>query len=643
MCGIAGVLERGVRSARALEETARGMAAPLVHRGPDAGGVWTDADAGVGFGHRRLSVIDLSPAGAQPMVSACGRFVISYNGEAYNAAELRAELEARGARLRGHSDTEAVLEACAAWGVEAAARRLIGMFAFALWDRAGRRLHLVRDRMGIKPLYWCATPERFSFASELTGLRAHPAFEAEIDRDAVDAFLALDYIPAPHSIWRGVSKLEPGTVLSVAAGTPDRVEIAPYWTLADAARKGAADRFAGSFEDAADELERLLSDAVERRMIADVPLGAFLSGGIDSSTVVALMQRHSPRPVKTFTIGFSNGAFDEAPHARAVARHLGTDHHEHYVTPDEIRQHGPAIMAHVDEPLSEPSLLQSWVLCRMARRQVTVALSGDGGDELFGGYPRHFAAERIVDHPAHRFGPLAQASIRHVVPSLPRILRKAVRLMPRMRDGRSAPLSNMEIMVLARTLHDPALVHHALAHGDFDGPSPRGRGPEMDRIDAWLRQTGPLSASERQQFIDAAGYLPDYLLARYDRMSMAVSLEIRVPILDHRIVEFAYSLPPAMKVQGTRTKRILRDVLGRHVPEVLFERAKRGFGAPFALWLKGPLRGWARDLMHEDSVRRHGILDPKAARAIDRRLRAGVFRRPDFRRLALAAWCEANL
>ena len=307
MCGIAGTIERDLPSASTLEETARRMAAPLVHRGPDADGTWTDAEAGVGFGHRRLSIVDLSPAGAQPMVSASGRFVISYNGEIYNTHELRPELEARGIRFRGHSDTEVLLEACAAWGVAAAAKRLIGMFAFALWDRAERCLYLVRDRIGIKPLYYCATAERFTFASELTGLRAHPRFEAEIDRDAVDAFLALDYIPAPWSIYRGVRKLEQGMVLRVDCGALDAVRIEPYWTLEEAARTGAADRFTGTLDEAADELERLLSDAVKRRMVADVPLGAFLSGGIDSSAVVALMQKQSARPVKTFTIGFRGG------------------------------------------------------------------------------------------------------------------------------------------------------------------------------------------------------------------------------------------------------------------------------------------------------------------------------------------------
>ena len=644
MCGIAGTIEREVRSAAALEETARRMAVPLVHRGPDADGVWADADAGVGFGHRRLSIVDLSPAGEQPMVSASGRFAISYNGEVYNTDELRPELEARGIRFRGHSDTEVLLEACAAWGVTAAAKRLIGMFAFALWDRAERCLYLVRDRIGIKPLYYCAMAERFTFASELTGLRAHPCFEAEIDRDAVDAFLALDYIPAPWSIYRGVRKLEQGTVLRVDCGALDAVRIEPYWTLEEAARTGAANRFTGTLEEAADELELLLSDAVKRRMVADVPLGAFLSGGIDSSAVVALMQKHSARPVKTFTIGFREGAFDEAPYARAVAEHLGTDHREHYVTDGEIREHGPAIMGHHDEPFSEPSVMQVWLLCRLARREVTVALSGEGGDELFGGYPRHVSAERLAKHPALGYRPFVRSLVHRAIPTAPRFLRSIVRRLPAMRAGLPTPLSSTEIKVLAAGIHTPQLIHHCLAHGDVEVSSGQAARPTLpiSRVNAWLEQTEALSAAERQQYIDAAGYLPDYLLTRYDRLSMNVSLEGRVPVLDHRIVEFAYRLPAAMKVNGLETKRILRRILGRHVPSALFERPKVGFGAPMRVWLKGPLREWAESLICGDTVRRHDVLDAQTARAMQRRLRVGKFSRPDFRRLALAAWYETH-
>ena len=642
MCSIAGVVERGVRSAALLEEIARKMAAPLVHRGPDADGVWTDADTGVGIGHRRLSIIDLSPAGAQPMVSASGRLAISYNGEIYNAAELRAELEARGVRFRGHSDTEVLLEACAAWGVERAARRLIGMFAFAVWDRGERCLYLVRDRIGIKPLYYRATAERFSFASELTGLRAHPEFRAEIDRDAVDAFLALDYIPTPYSIYRGVRKLEPGTILRVDFGALDRVEIAPYWTLEEAARKGAADRFAGTFEEAADELERLLSDAVKRRMISDVPLGAFLSGGIDSSTVVALMQRQSAKPVKTFTIGFSEGAFDEAAHARAIAQHLGTDHCEHYVTDEEIREHGPAIIGHHDEPFADTSLLPTRFLSRLARREVTVALSGDGGDELFGGYPRHLAAERILGHPALEFGPVAKSLIHRSIPRAPRPLRSGLWALLEKDADPSKRLKAGEIKHLARGIHCPRLLHHSLAHGNVGLLRGRVDGPRIavNPVNRWIGESEALTPSERQQYIDTAGYLPDNILTKVDRASMAVSLEVRVPVLDHRIVEFAFRLPPAMKTDGLETKHTLRTVLNRHLPKSMFERPKQGFRAPVGAWLRGPLREWADGLVSGALASQQGIVDRRAMSSTLRRLRVGRCTQTDFRRIALAAWCK---
>ena len=645
MCGIAGVIERDGGVAPSLEAVAWKMVAPLVHRGPDAGGVWVDAEAGVAIGHRRLSIIDLSPAGAQPMVSASGRYVLSYNGEIYNTAELRAELEARGTAFRGHSDTEVVLEGCAAWGVERAAGRLIGMFAFALWDRTERRLYLVRDRMGIKPLYYSATPGRFSFASELTGLRAQPGFDRAIDRDAVEAFLALDYIPAPHSIFRDARKLEPGTILRVDGAAPARVEITPYWTLAEVARMGAADRFPGTFEEAADELERLLADAVKRRMVSDVPLGAFLSGGIDSSTVVALMQKQSAKPVRTFTIGFASGAFDEAPWAKAVAEHLGTDHTEHYVTDEEVREHAPAIMGHHDEPFADNSLIPTWLVSRLARSGVTVALTGDGGDELFGGYNRHLSAARIANHPAFGYSPVAKELYRGMIALLPRQLRVATNKFHKADTGSFEPLSSTELRILAFALHRPGLLHHRLVHGTirFSGNKPAAPRLAIDPLSVWLEESKFLSPAERQQYIDALSYLPCDILTKVDRASMAISLEARVPILDHRIVEFSYRLPPMMKAYETGTKRILRNVLGRYVPERTFDRKKRGFAAPVRLWMQGPLRDWADSLMGKDSVLRYDVLDSAAAKSTLWRLRRGQFRRADFRRIVLAAWCERNL
>ncbi len=645
MCGIAGSIERNLRAAPALEDMAWKMIVPLVHRGPDAGGVWLDAEAGVAIGHRRLSIIDLSPAGAQPMVSASRRYVLSYNGEIYNTAELRAELEARGVVFRGHSDTEVLLEGCATWGVEQTAKRLIGMFAFALWDRMERCIYLVRDRMGIKPLYYSATPERFSFASELTGLRAHPGFDRAIDQDAVEAFRALDYIPAPHSIFRDARKLEQGSILRVAAAAPTEVEITPYWTLADTVQRACADRFCGSFEEATDELEHLLSDAVKRRMVSDVPLGAFLSGGIDSSTVVALMQKQSAKPVQTFTIGFPGGAFNEAPWAKAIAEHLGTDHTEHYVTPEEVLEHGPSIMAHHDEPFADNSLLPTRFVSRLARRDVTVALTGDGGDELFGGYDRHLAARRIANHPVLDYGPVGKALYRGLIPLLPRRLRLATNKFYNAISGSFEHLSSTELRMVAISIGNPEQIPYRLAHGRirFSGGKAVAPRAAVAAIDAWLEQSKALSVSERQQYIDAAGYLPDDILAKVDRASMAVSLEARVPVLDHRIVEFAYRLPPAMKAGGSGTKRILRAILARHIPEALFERRKRGFVAPVMLWLHGPLRDWADSLMQKEAVLRHGIIDPAAAKAIQRRLHGGRLRRSDFRWVALAAWCDVNL
>ncbi|MCY4319723.1 MAG: asparagine synthase (glutamine-hydrolyzing) [Alphaproteobacteria bacterium] len=643
MCGIAGAIEGRLRAAPALEDIAWKMVVPLAHRGPDSGGVWVDAEAGIALGHRRLSIIDLSPAGAQPMVSTSGRYVLSYNGEIYNTDDLRSELEARGAVFRGRSDTEVLLEACAAWGVEQTARRLIGMFAFALWDCRGRCLYLVRDRMGIKPLYYSAAPERFLFASELTGLRAHPSFDRTVDREAVEAFLALDYVPAPHSIFRDARKLQPGTILRVSAAAPTAVEITPYWTLAEAAQRGAANRFPGSFEDATDELERLLSDAVQRRMVSDVPLGAFLSGGIDSSTVVALMQKQSAQPVRTFTIGFANAAFDEAPFAKAIAGHLGTDHTEHYLTPGEILEHGPAVLAHHDEPFADNSLLPTRFVSHLARRDVTVALTGDGGDELFGGYHRHLAAERIANHPAMSYGPGGKALYRGLIPLLPRRLRAATN---RLHRGRAfEPLSTTEMRMLAVAIANPEQIACRLAHGRIrcvggKGVAPRAIAPAMA---AWLEESRVLAASERQQYIDAASYLPDDILTKVDRASMAVSLEARVPVLDHRIVEFAWRLPPAMKTDGSGTKRILRSLLARYVPEDLFQRPKRGFVGPLSSWLQGPLCDWADSLLRKEVNLRRGVVDPAAAEAARRRLRGGRFRPADFRQVVLAAWCDAHL
>ena len=628
-----------------MEESARRMAEPLEHRGPDAGGVWTDAEAGVGMGHRRLSIIDLSSTGAQPMVSASGRFVISYNGEIYNAGELRKELERRGTVFRGRSDTEVVLEACAAWGVKTAVRRVIGMFAFAVWDRVDRSFHLVRDRLGIKPLYYCASPDRFLFASEITALRAHPNFSGTIDQDAIGAFMRLDYIPAPFTIFREVRKLRPGRILRVDVASLAEPRSEAYWSLHEAMQAGLRDRFKGTVEEAAERLERLLADAVGRRMVSDVPLGAFLSGGIDSSTVVALMQSQSTRPVKTFSIGFHEAKFNEAPHAKAIAEHLGTDHCEHYIGRSEIREAGPEIMAGHDEPFADPSLLPTALLSRLARREVTVALSGDGGDEAFGGYDRHRMVGNILGHPAFGYPYAARALIRFAMPLLPPFLRTRTQALPAMRCADSVRLSSRELKMLARCIGRPEAVHYCLAHGSIRYSSGRLTGSRLaiESVRGWLAECAALSAVERQQYIDASGYLPDDILTKVDRASMGTSLEVRVPVLDHRVIEFAFRLPPGLKTGAVESKRILRRVLGRHVPERLFNRPKQGFGAPVRRWMEGPLREWALDLMRSGFVVQQGALPARDAQWTTRRLQAGYCRSADFRRIALAAWYERHL
>ena len=641
MCGIAGFVERDHGSI-ALEESVRRMVAPLRHRGPDADGVWTDAGAGVGMGHRRLSIIDLSSTGAQPMVSASGRFVISYNGEVYNAEELRKELERCGAVFRGSSDTEVLLEACAAWGIRAAVRRVVGMFAFAIWDCADRSLHLIRDRLGIKPLYYCAAPDRFLFASEITALQAHSKFSGTIDQDAIDAFMTLDYIPAPHTIFREVRKLRPGRILRVDVATLAAPRCEAYWSLNGG---GGRNRFKGTMEEASEELERLLSDAVGRRMVSDVPLGAFLSGGIDSSTVVALMQRQSTRPVKTFSIGFNEAKYNEAPHAKLIAEHLGTDHCEHFISRSEIREVGPEIMAGHDEPFADPSLFPTALLSRLARQQVTVALSGDGGDEAFGGYDRHRMVGNVMGHPAFGYSFVAKTLIRFAMTVLPPFLRTRTQVLPGLRRADSVRLSSRELSILARCIRRPEAAHYCLAHGRIRYSSRRLTGSQLaiESVQKWLAECATLSAVERQQYIDASGYLPDDILTKVDRASMSTSLEVRVPLLDHRVVEFAFHLPPALKTGAVESKRILRRVLSRHVPEPLFDRPKQGFGAPVRRWMQGPLREWALDLMRSGFAVQQGALQARQTQWTVRRLQAGYCRSADFRRIALAAWCQRHL
>ncbi len=612
MCGIAGLWDRRAEmAAEVLAGTARAMADVMAYRGPDAGGIWCDVAAGVGLGHRRLAIVDLSPAGAQPMVSSCGRYVLSYNGEVFNADDLRPELVAAGRSFRGHSDTEVIVEGIAVWGLKATVERLIGMFAFALWDRQERVLTLVRDRLGIKPLYWARFGSVLLFGSELKALRVHDGWTPELNRDAVASFLRLAYVPGPHTIYRGVSKLPPGSILTARAD--GSVEIESYWTLEDVARAGQAARFQGSDAEAIDALDTLLNDAVRRRMVADVPLGAFLSGGIDSSTVVALMQANSPRPVRNFSIGFHEEGFDEAQHAAKVARHLGTDHTELYVSPAHALDIIPQLPAMYDEPFADASQIPTFLVSEMTREHVTVALSGDGGDELFAGYNRYFQARTalrrlgLLPHPARH---LAAAVLRGVPAPAWTSLSQLIPTRHR------PPQLGDKIHKLARVMTGGSEDFYRLITSHWTDPD----SVVVDGCEtAGLIQHPGLAALvpdrvERMQYIDTLTYLPDDILTKVDRASMAVSLEARVPLLDHRVVAFSWTLPPRLKIRGGTGKWLLRQVLDRYVPRALVERPKMGFGVPIDSWLMGPLRPWAEALLDESRLRREGVFDPAPIR-----------------------------
>lgn len=611
MCGIAGFHAFGEESPEAMDRCVRRMTDVLEKRGPDSEGFWVDPQQGIALGHRRLSIVELSPLGHQPMVSASGRSVIIYNGEIYNFTEIRAELEARGVRFRGRSDTEVLLEACEAFGIEKAVQRCIGMFTFALWDRHACTLYLVRDRLGIKPLYWGQGGNTFLFGSELKALRQHPDFAAEIDRDALAAYARYNYIPAPRSIYRGIRKLRPGCILSVRAGS-EPVET-PFWSMAEAVQRGRESRLTIGDKEATDELEALLRDAVGRRMVADVPLGAFLSGGVDSSTVVALMQAQSSRPVRTFSIGFHEDDYNEARHAAAVAAHLKTDHTELYVDSAQAREVIPLLPDMFDEPFADSSQIPTYLVSELTRRHVTVSLSGDGGDEVFAGYNRYTLARDLWRRVGWLRAPLrraAAASIRAVSPAA------WTRLFDIVPGSLRPPQAGDKLHKLAGVLGGgPDELYRTLV-SHWDEPAvlvPGSREPDSPLSDPSVAALVP-DQIERMQYLDTITYLPDDILTKVDRASMAVSLEARVPLLDHRIVEFAWRLPMRFKISNGETKWLLRRVLDRHVPRALVERPKMGFGVPIDSWLRGPLRDWAETLLGEARLRNEGFFNPAPIR-----------------------------
>jgi len=622
VCGLAGIFDRtGSTPADQLERRAEAMQRVLAHRGPDDHGLWSDPTAGIALSHRRLAIIDLARSAHQPMVSADGRFVIAYNGEVYNFRSIAAELKAAGRAVVGGSDTVVLLEGCAFWGVERMLAKCVGMFAFALWDREDRTLTLARDRLGIKPLYWGRFGELFLFGSEIKALRAHGGWPEEIDRGALLAYFRHAYVPAPHSIFKGIHKLEPGHILTIGAeGEPVSRR---YWDLRRVARDGAAEPFPGTYEEARDRLESLLLDAVGLRLVSDVPLGAFLSGGVDSSAVVALMQAKSDRPVRSFSIGFHEQAYDEATHAKVVAAHLGTDHTELYVTPRQALDVIPELPRWYDEPFADSSQIPTLLLSRLTREHVTVSLSGDGGDEVFAGYNRYFWAERIWRSVAWMPRPVRAGLSAFLATVPPTAWDGMARVLPR---RLVPPQTGDKVHKVATILRagDLDAIYRRLV-SQWADPAPLMPGDTETRGVLW---DGTLAGDRpdilgRMQLADMATYLPDDILTKVDRASMAVALEARVPLLDHRVVQFAWRLPRTFLVRDGQGKAILRDVLYKYVPRRLIERPKMGFGVPIDAWLRGPLREWAEDLLNETGLRQDGFIDPAPVRRAWREHQSG--------------------
>lgn len=616
MCGIVGFLGAVQANLGESENLLQAILQPLAHRGPDDEGLWLDREGGVALGHRRLSIIDLSPAGAQPMHSHDRRFVMVFNGEIYNYRGLCNELEAAGVGgWRGHSDTEVLLEAVAHWGLSAALNRFDGMFAFALWDRRERVLHLARDRFGEKPLYYGWVNEALLFASELKALRTYPGFNSEINRLALTEFLRYGYVSSPLSIYQGIHKLPAGHFLSYPLPVTPGSALAPvpYWSAVDAALAARRAPFDGNFTEAVAALETLLGDAVALRMEADVPLGALLSGGIDSSTVVALMQSRRSDRVRTFSIGSREPGYDEAGHARLIAQHLGTEHTELYVEAEDALAVISRLPTLYDEPFADSSQIPTFLVSQLARRHVTVALSGDAGDELFGGYNRYFHGPalwhrlRWVPQPV-RAG-LAKLATQWSPAAMDRGIAALGRLAPaELAGGRAGDkLHKLAGLLSARTERE----FHQILLSYWNDPGGLVRSTEVvDDLDPlWIFPDLPFA--ERAMLHDTLHYLPDDILTKVDRASMAVSLEARVPLLDVRVFEFAWRLPMTMKVQGGQGKRILRELLYRHVPAALVERPKQGFAVPIGRWLRHELRDWAEALLAPARLEHEGFLHPE--------------------------------
>ena len=624
MCGVAGVWSPTTTASKNESDSLR-MAERLGHRGPDDSGNWSDPESGFAVAHRRLSIIDLSAKGHQPMISASGRWVLAYNGEIYNHLELRRQLETSAAApsWRGHSDTESLLACIDAWGIETTLARCVGMFAMALWDREERGIVLARDRMGEKPLYYGWQNETFLFGSELKALRAHPSFHAEISNESLTLLLRRNCIPAPHTVYKGIFKLMPGHFLRISThrNSPSGDSApTPYWRLNDAVENGLTEPFAGSETEAIDALEKQLSKSIEAQMLADVPLGAFLSGGTDSSAVVALMQAQSSQAIKTFTVGFDEADYDEAANARSVAEHLGTEHTELYVRPQDALDLIPSLPSVFCEPFGDSSQIPTFLVSQLTRQHVTVALSGDAGDELFGGYNRYLMARNlwtkmrtlpkfVRQAAARTLGALPPAKWDKVFAAFNPVIPRRLRV--------TTPGEKVQKLAAVLTMTDDhaffnQLTSHWGSPADVvvNAPEPstlitdQESWPKVDCFEHWMMA------------IDAQTYLPDDILVKVDRASMANSLETRMPMLDHRVVELAWRMPLDFKIRNGQGKWLLRQVLNRHVPKELTERPKMGFGIPLDSWLRGSLRDWAENLLDERKLRTGGYFHPEPIRTM---------------------------
>lgn len=644
MCGFAGLLSTAGFTRDELADHARRMIAPIAHRGPDDSGIWVDEQVGFAFGFRRLAILDLSPQGHQPMRSPSGRFTIAFNGEVYNFADLRRELEQHGFVFHGQSDTEVILAAFEWWGIREAVQRFVGMFAIAVWDAQRKELTLVRDRLGKKPLYVYSEPGLITFGSELKALIAGPSFDRSVDRTALTSYLRYLYVPSPTTIFRRAIKLRAAHMLTIANPKQPLPAPSEYWSLQDAVRDGLANQLAGTEEEAIDQLDALLVDAVRCRLRSDVPLGALLSGGIDSSTVVALMQEASRRPVKTYTIGFAEQEFDEARHAARVASHLGTEHTELRLTAEDAHAMVPRLADIFDEPFADPSQLPTLLVSQLARQEVTVALCGDGGDELFGGYNRYVYGAQVLSRvnriPRAVRQPVGAGIGSVSAPAWDRLHRLTAAVFPGVPHEHfgervhklghllnAGSVGDMYRSLLSAWQQPEDLLAEDLleepAHGD-----------QNEHI---LDSARPAHVLDRMMMADQLMYLPDDLLAKVDRASMAVSLEVRAPILDHRLVEFSWRLPRSLKVRGAVGKWALREVLYRRVPNDLVERPKMGFSVPIDQWLRGPLRGWAESLLFCDGSGKSAWLDMTAVTRAWRDLHEG---RP---RAGAAVWAAVML